>query len=248
MRRYVDTPTARLVLGAAEWSADSRQNVLITGPAGVGKTHALKEAARRDKRAVLITMAPARHSMRGVLSMVLEAFRLDSSSMHIGAMADVLDHRMPYEAAAGRYLVVDEAQLLPAGAMRQLLTYSDHDEWPLPIVLAGNEHALKKTRANAAAYDQIRSRMTKHVQIRAMSTGDVEAFCVDWNVEGREGYAAMQAFGAGRNCREIDKLLIQARQFAGATGPIRAGAIGDAITALYGRDLTRKIAAEKEVA
>lgn len=251
MRRYIDTPTARIVRDNVQWAAKVSNNLLITGPAGIGKTAALNEVLRQDKRAVLITITPAQRAIGPVLSMVTEGFGYSSHSLSISALHGLLSECLPYEAAAGRHLMVDEAQLLPADAMRQLLTYSDRTDWPLTIVFAGNEHALKRTRANAAGYDQIRSRIGKHVQIKGISSGDIEGFCIDWDVEARDAYALMHAFGASRNCREVDKLLSEARRLTGSAGSIKAAAIRDAITSLYGRELARKLSpatTEKEAA
>jgi len=149
--------------------ATGRMNALITGPAGVGKTEALAEAARRDKRAVMVTVTPAEKSMRSVLALVMEAFAFDTYNSDLASMAEVLRHRLPDRAAVGSYLIVDEAGILGGDSMRQLLTYSDNHDFPLPIIFAGNEHSLKRTRANAAAFDQIMSRMTTGVRSPAFS-------------------------------------------------------------------------------
>lgn len=97
--------------------------------------------------------------MKAVLTMVMDVFGLDTGTNHVLSMVETLRRRLPDRAADGRYLIVDEAQFLAGDVMRQLLTYADHREAPLPIVFAGNEHTLKKTHANFAAFDQIETRI-----------------------------------------------------------------------------------------
>ena len=103
MRRFVDTPTAQMVLGVVNTVANGRVNALITGPAGMGKTEVLKEAARRDKRAAMITATPAEKSLRAVLSLVLEVFDLSAfQDSDTALMAAALRHELPNRAARGR--------------------------------------------------------------------------------------------------------------------------------------------------
>ena len=56
----------------------------------------------------------------------------------------------------------------------------------LPVVLAGNSHSLKRTRANASAIEQIRSRISNWLMIDGVSEADVREFGVHANVEGKE--------------------------------------------------------------
>jgi len=58
----------------------------------------------------------------------------------------------------------------------------------------------------------------------------------------------MRAFGAGRNCRELDQLLKASRDQAGPHGPIKAEAIRGAIMALHGADAARNLTAKKMAA
>jgi hypothetical protein len=71
---------------------------------------------------------------------------------------------------------------------------------------------------------------------------DIQAICVDWNVEGRDAYDLVHQFGGGRYCRDIDQLLAESRRRAGNRGSIKLFAIRDALALLYGPDAARRIA------
>jgi len=238
MTRFVETPTARSMRQLAEWAILAGCVVLLSGPAGVGKTAALAEIARRDRRAALLTMTPAQRSMRGTLVGVAAAFEWQCSRQHIWDIDDVLKSLVPGAVEAGRYLVVDEAQLLHHDVQRQLLSY--YDAFGLPIIFAGNDHALKKTRANAAAFDQIASRIAKHLRIKGITAGDIDAFGIEFNVEGKDAYEALRHFGAGRNCRDLMNLLEEAHRLAG-TERIQLPIIREAVHCLHGPDALKHL-------
>ncbi len=236
--RFVDTPTARLIRQQVQWATLARCNILITGPAGVGKTAALEAMVRGDRKAAMMTVTPARRSMRAALAGVTAAFGWAHDRQHIPDIDDVLRTRLTGIADDGRYLIVDEAQLLHHDVHRQLLTY--HDQFGLPIVFAGNDHALKRTRANEAAYDQIASRIAKHVRIRALMPGDIDAFGVEVNVEGRDAYELLRRFADGRNCRDLVNLLEEARRLAGSDR-LLLPVIREAIHCLHGPDALKRL-------
>jgi len=252
MRRYVNTPTGQMVRGVVEWVAGMRRNGLITGPAGLGKTHALREAANQDRRAVFVTATPAQKSLRGTMIMVLEAFGYSSHNETTASMHQVLASHLPGRAREGRYLIVDEAQILPADGMRQILVYSDHHEDPLPVIFAGNEYALKKTRANAAAFDQIISRMAMRRQIAGITSGDIDAFCgrlecrrarrLRRHASLRRGQELPRAGRASERCAQPGRCegIDQAASHQGrACGSLRAGA-GEAARRRDGGSVTMK--------
>lgn len=236
--RYVPTPTASVIFNHVERARLVRCNILITGAAGVGKTAALTFIARADRKAAMMTATPARRSMRATLLGVTDAFGWPHDRQHISDVDDVLRNRLPDAIEAGRYLVVDEAQLLHHDVHRQLLHY--YDAFGLPIVFAGNEHVLKKTRVNAAAFDQIASRIATHVRLKGITAGDIDAFGVEFNVEGKDAYELMRCFGAGRNCRDVVHLLEEAHRLAGADR-IRLPIIREAVRCLHGRDALKQL-------
>jgi hypothetical protein len=241
--RFVETELARDVREAVEWACLRRWPIVVTGPAGIGKTTALAELARSNDRAAFVSITPGHKSMRQMLAMICDAFGSQVDRYQIHDLADVLDYRLPIAAENGRFLIVDEVQLLGGQELLQLVKYSEL--FLLPVVLAGNEYALKKTRANAAAFDQVESRIGRFVRFKGVTEGDLAAFCAEHNVEGPDAHKLVIRFGSTRFLREVMKLLGEARQFAGATGSIRHAHLVDALKNLYGPAQGRAIATER---
>ncbi len=235
--RFVETESFREVSEAVDFALRTRWPIVITGPAGVGKTAAISEIAHRDPRAAFVTIMPSSKSMRALLRMACEAFGFWTERSYRDDLHDILRHQLPGAAEGGRFLIVDEVQLLGGLEVLELVKFSEL--YRLPVVLAGNEYAVKRTRANAAAFDQVSSRVGRWLRFRGVSETDLIAFCVDHNVEGRDAYDLIVRFGKRRFLREVVKLLAEARQFAGEKGPIRAAHITDAMAYLYGPDTAR---------
>lgn len=242
--RFVATPNAVRIRQEVEWATLARVNILISGPAGTGKTAALTEITRNDMKAALLTITPAQKSMRGTLTLVASAFEWHFNRQHVWQIDGILMDLLPDAAKAGHYLIVDEAQLLHFEAQRQLLAYSD--AFGLPIIFAGNDYVLKKTRANAVAYDQIESRITKHIRIKGITAGDIDAFCVEFNVEGIDAYELMRRFGTGRNCRDVVNLLEEAVRLAGADR-IRLPIIREALHCLHGTGAVKHLFSKQAI-
>jgi hypothetical protein len=248
MMDFVETPTARTIFQEVEFAVSTGNHCLITGRAGVGKTAALTELARRDRRAAYMTMLPAQASLRGVIRAAGAAFGHDCTRQHIYQIDEDFRYRvLPLIVEQERYLIVDEAQMLPLLAVRQLQAYADHAQLygmgSMPIVFAGNEFTLKRTRANAEGHDQIISRIGnghRPLHIKGISAGDVEAFCVEFAVEGMDAYAVMRDFGKGRNCRVVLSVLEEAQRLAGAK-PVRVATIREALLSLHGPEAVKVV-------
>jgi DNA transposition AAA+ family ATPase len=229
--RMVETQTANIIRERVAAAIRSADPIAILGPSGIGKTTVLAAIARGQAGARFVTVQPALNSMFNVLSMIADAFGAAVMKRYPGELADILSYHMPDAVERGDFLILDEVQTMPANVLRQVLTLNDL--FRLPIILAGNEYALKRTRANAAAFDQIDSRTDK-LHLSGSSEADVQAFCIDRNVEGCDAFELAARFGLQRSLRELVKMLDEARRFAGPTGSLRRGHIFDALSSLLG--------------
>ena len=234
VERFVMTATYRRIEAAYEAALSARlvEPVAIIGEPGVGKTTALAHIARSRSKVAFITITPANRRLKSMLMMLIDAFDILTDAFYTADLAGVLEHNLGDKAAFGWTLIVDEVQLLDAEAVFQLCKYCEL--FLLPLILAGNSHSLHRTRANASAIDQVRSRIGRWVTIDGVSTEDLREFAVDANVEGKEAHALVVAYGLKQSLREVARLLAEARDIAGESGSIRLPALHEALASILG--------------
>jgi DNA transposition AAA+ family ATPase len=193
--RFIWTASARLIKETFETAVSSPlvEPVAIIGDAGVGKTTALTHLAGTRSRVAFVTVTPTNRRLKAMLAMAVSAFAIYTDAFYAADLASVLEYNLPHLVDAGWSLIVDEVQLLDIEAVFQLCKYTEL--FNLPLVLAGNSHALKRTRANASAIEQVRNRIGRWVVIDGVSADDIREFAVDANVEGRDAHELIVHYG-----------------------------------------------------
>lgn len=88
----------------------------------------------------------------------------------------------------------------------------------LPLVLSGNAAAIKMTRANAAAFDEIADRVSQWGGLASSNDADIPLIGMEHGVEGVEAYRMLVAYGSRGSIRTSVKLLDVARGLAGPGG------------------------------
>lgn len=132
-----------------------------------------------------------------------------------------------------RPLFVDEQQAFEAPALRELLHVCE--EGCIPLILAGNRERLAKIQTrDAAALEQIRSRIGWRVHLGPPSPDDCRSIGVEYNVEGKDAYAALVCFGGATNIRELVRLLREAKVCTGGVGSVQLRHIEAAVLSIYG--------------
>lgn len=231
---FVHTATVRLIEDAFARSVGGNpiEPVAIVGAPGVGKTTALARIASTRPAVAFVTVTPSNRRLKALLSMLIDVFGIPSDSRYTSGLASILEYNLRGFAEAGWSLIVDEVQLLDADAVFQLCKYTEL--FGLPLILAGNSHSLRRTRANASAIEQVRSRVSTWLVIDGVSEADITEFGVNANVEGKDAYGLLTHYGLKASLREVVRLLAEARIFAGSKGPIRRPALVDALASLLG--------------
>jgi DNA transposition AAA+ family ATPase len=142
-------------------------------------------------------------------------------------------------AAAGKYLIVDEAQRLHLDTLREIFDLWEY--YGLPIILCGNNEVAKKTRTGASTFDQISSRIGKEVSLTVLEPNDFVLLGVERNVEGKEAYDAIMQYGMKTSMREVAQLLDAARIAAGERGSIKFDHVRAAAEYSFGSKKARKL-------
>lgn len=143
------------------------------------------------------------------------------------------------QAAAGKYLVIDEAHRLNLDTLREVFDLWEY--YGLPIILCGNNEVAKKTRTSASTFDQISSRLGKEVSLTVMEPNDFVLFGIERGVEGKAAYDALVSYGMKTSMREVAQLLDAARLATGERGSIKIEHIRDAADYSFGSSKARRM-------
>lgn len=211
---YAETSVSRWVQNTVTLAIRTRSVVVVRGPAGMGKSSAIAAIAN----GVEIRAFEAPLGVRSQQVLFDSAARaLGVSTYDVRHSAAMFDQIAAYPHNE-KCLIVDEVQRLDASGLRSLLSIHDHTS-NLPMVLVGNNAALKRTRANSAAYDQIEDRVTKIVDLEKVRASDIEAIARQWGVTDSTALARLVAFGEPTTIRQVSHVLRAARAVAEG-GPI----------------------------
>jgi hypothetical protein len=123
--------------------------------------------------------------------------------------------------------------------MRSILELAENAK--LPLTFIGNPAVLKRRRSEAAAFDQIEDRIIYKRTIE-VTAADIEAFGVEYNLEGRDAYAALVRYGEATSLRQVAALLVRARLCAGPKGSLTLKHLTEAVGLMQGAEAARKLA------
>lgn len=214
--RFVETAAVAEIRTAIEYAERSLYPVRIIGKPGTGKTTALRYLAA-EIGAVYVQAAAAHRNLRGMYQMVLAAYGRSAPNTTEAELADRV-----YEEIGDRYevptLFLDEYQTLEPRSQRELLNIQETKCFGL--VLAGNAETLAE-RKDTAALEQILDRLGMDLRLDGPTVDDCRNFCIEFNVEGKDAYAAVENFGGKTNLRQLVALLEEARDIAGHVGSIQ---------------------------
>lgn len=216
---FVSTQLAGLMLGLIGNTHMDGDIGVIHGPAGMGKSMALKQYVATNKGAILIEADP------GYTAKVL----LQELCGRLGVKKNANIHELSEECiqaltGTGWVVLVDEAELLPYRALEVLRRI--HDRSGVAIVLAGMPRLLINLKGSRGEYAQLYSRVGMALDLEAHKVkSEVDDFNTilssllpdDGGVIGTEVSEAFFKYSKG-NYRRMFKL---------ARGVVRASAINN---------------------
>lgn len=228
----VRTSVYQRVEAAVQYTLTLKYPSVIRGPAGIGKTTALADLAEKDRNAVLVSASGMKKHLLQMMRLIADALGIWHDG-HGGVDAySAIVRGVPEVAERGYYLIIDEAHRLNLDTIREVFDLWEHCR--LPIILCGNYDVAKKTRAGAAAFAQVSSRIGKEVNLSTLEPNDFVMIGVERNVEGKGAYDALITYGMKTSMREAVQLLDAARLLAGPHGSIRLQHIQETVDHAFG--------------
>lgn len=138
----------------------ARDILLLYGPAGCGKTTALKHYSENTNGAIYVEADVTTNSPRSILSLLMEAMG-DTSTAATAAMMRQLVAKLK---DTGRLIIIDEAQHLTPKSFDCLRALND--KAGVGIVYSGNSSILKRMYGRMEEdFDQVHSRTGFHCSI-----------------------------------------------------------------------------------
>jgi DNA transposition AAA+ family ATPase len=204
---FAETTVTAWMRNAINFAMMTSLAAVVRGPAGMGKSSSIAHLSGEIDGIRYFEVLQGVRSIQALLDCVSGAF--ERSPTPLRHMPDLLG-RLRQEASYRRVcLVVDEVQRAGADGIRMLLSINEH--CGIPVVLVGNNAALKRTRANEAAYDQIEDRVAKWYDLQKPIAEDIVAIARQWGVAGKDSLDALVAYGLPRTVRQVALVLRTAR-------------------------------------
>ena len=196
---FVETTSAKNMLEICGLAHALSDIYLIIGDAGLGKTVALREYARRHPDVILLETEPT-YNAKVLLQSLCDALGLSASRTNHEMMSAVVDKLKDSE----RLLIVDEAELLaikPLEILRRI-----HDLTGIGMVLAGMPRLRANLRGARGQDKQLYSRVGFCHDLRdRLPEGDIAQMCEA--VLGTAEHNPQLYKVSGGNARRLSKLL-----------------------------------------
>lgn len=209
--RFAETSVSQQIEDAVAFATLTECAVGVRGRPGIGKSSTIGRLLNRREAYVAAFEIPAgAGTQRNVVKWAMTALDVPSwGGQHIGAL---ISHIRDRSRLKFNCLIVDEIQNADAAAIRVLLSLNEHAE--LPLVMVGNEDALKSPSNKNAAWEQISDRVTKIVELKTALGEDAEAIARAWGATLPDTIKAVLAFAETHSLRKLVQLLRTARALA----------------------------------
>lgn len=196
---FIHTSIAQKVFEVAEYCMIENEIGVVYGPAGLGKTWAVKEFQRKNPSSILIE-ADLGYTAKVLFCELHKAVGLDGhGSIH--AMFDDIVAKLK---GTDRMLIVDEAEHLPYRALELLRRV--YDKAGVGILLIGMPLLIGNLRGKRGEYAQLYSRVGVKGALIALDPTDTEMF-VKSALPGSNGIHKVFHEVAGGNTRVLGKLI-----------------------------------------
>lgn len=204
---FVETSVARKVFEVARLCHLDCEIGVIYGDAGVGKTVAIKEYARRQKDVILIE-ADLGYTAKVLFSELHRRLGMDGR----GTIHDMFEDVVSKLKDSGRLIIIDEAEHLPYRALELLRRV--YDKAGVGILLVGMPRLISNLRGRRGEYAQLYSRIGVAARLTTLKEEDVQKI-VGQTMGYENGIWKCFYELSNGNTRVLTKLLLRSMRVAG---------------------------------
>jgi DNA transposition AAA+ family ATPase len=176
------------------------------GAAGLGKTEAVKEYAKRNQDVILIEVDLG-HTAKALFSELHRVLGMEGFGTVHSMFNDVVEKLKD----SGRLIIVDEAEHLPYKALELLRRV--YDKAGVGIMLVGMPRLLSNLRGRRGEYAQLYSRVGIAARLEGLSIGDTQMI-VDSVIPSANGLSRAFHSASLGNTRTLSKLIARSLRVA----------------------------------
>jgi DNA transposition AAA+ family ATPase len=203
---FVMTSVAERVFEVARIAHLDGEIGVCHGPAGIGKTEAIKEYARHNPDVMLIE-ADLGHTAKALFSEIHQKLGMEGFGTVHGMFEDVVSRLK----GSDMLIIVDEAEHLPYKALE--LVRRVHDKAGVGILLSGMPRLIHNLRGRKGEYAQLYSRIGIAVRLETLREGDTR-MVVDSSMPRSNGLWKVFHETSHGNTRTLGKLILRSTRVA----------------------------------
>lgn len=211
---FVETLVAKKTISACRMAHVEREMVILAGPAGIGKTMALRKYALENKSCIYI----AAHAACRMHTTVYRIAQMAGASVR-GNTADIAERAIARLRGTNKMIIVDEADHLNFNAI-EMVRYI-HDQAGVGIVLSGWQEMIHEITGGGTfegKYSRLYTRCGKIEWLKPLSLKDSGLIVCAVLGEDTQAEIIEKLHAVSRGCaRTLVKLLPRAWKTAKAT-------------------------------
>lgn len=196
---FIQTSIARKVFELADYCLIENEIGVIYGPAGLGKTFAVKEFNRQNPATILIE-ADLGYTAKVLFQELHKAVGLDGHGQIHSLFEDIVAKLK----GSDRMIIVDEAEHLPYRALELLRRI--YDKAGVGILLIGMPVLIGNLRGKRGEYAQLFSRVGVKGVLQVLDPSDTELFVKNALPDSNGVYKTFHSVANG-NTRVLTKLI-----------------------------------------
>lgn len=215
---FVEISTCKLIHNRINLARRTRENVAITGAAGVGKSMALQQYVDRAEygTAHLFTVSAALGKTAGTLfGMIAERIGAPTGSNPAATLNALKRHMYDiFYDEMSAVLIFDEAQNIKLETLRDLLTLTDAPGMFLTIVFSGNPQVLRIVNTAKNGFEQIGRRLQFRLSIDGVTHEDADLIADAFEVHDDSSRRLLRAVSEAAHVAGVVTILKLAREIA----------------------------------
>lgn len=212
---WVETASARAVIGALSFAQMAEAVSVVYGGAGVGKTTTIRRYRKQAPNVWVVTATPACASTGALLKRIAQALGMRTTGTVDALEASIIERMRETRGL----LVIDEAQHLTHRALDAVR--SIHDAAGIGLALVGNEIVYSQLTggSRSVGFAQLFSRVAKRVRLAKAKDADVLALLDAWGIQAKDARQFCLAIGRRPGAlRGLSQTLRLASMFATSAG------------------------------